>query len=614
MAGKVARVLHSAAMAAPFIDPRDVRFLLYDVLEAEALADRPRYAEHGRATFDAALEVAHDLARDAFLNHNRASDEREPHLENGAVAIIPQVKAAIDAFAGAGFLSAHMDETEGGQQLPWLLSVACMAHFQAANVATVAYPFLTMAAANCIAAFGTPAQKARYMRPMLAGRFYGTMMLTEPQAGSSLSDIRTRATPAPGGLYHLDGDKIFISGGDHEMAENIVHLVLARMAGAPAGAKGLSLFIVPRRHVGADGASGARNGVSLAGLIHKMGYRGTVSTMIKFGETAPCVGELLGPPHQGLGCMFHMMNEARIGVGMGAAMLGYAGYLASLDYARTRTQGRPASEKNPEKPQVPLIQHADIRRMLLAQKSYVEGAFALGLYCARLVDDKATGPTPKAREEAGLLLEILTPVIKAWPSDWCLEANRLAIQIHGGYGYTRDFPVEQHYRDNRLNPIHEGTNGIQALDLLGRKAFIADGAAFELLVREMTVTAMTASLRPALTEYGVALATAVSDWRATTEALGAARVKGQIDLFLANAAVYLDMTGHLAVAWMWLKQALAADAGLANGAADEAADFYRGKLQACRYFFRWELPKGKAQGELLRALDDTCFSANETMF
>ena len=607
-------------MSVPFINPRDVRFVLHELLGAEELALRPRFAAHDRETFDAAIEVAHDLARDLFLNHNRASDEREPRLVEGRVEIIPEVKAAIDAFSAAGFLAAHLDAEHGGQRMPWLVSVACMAHFQAANVGTIAYPFLTMAAANCLNAFGTPAQKARFMTPMLEGRYYGTMMLTEPQAGSSLSDIATRAELGGDGRHRLTGTKIFISGGDHEMAENIVHLVLARIAGAPAGARGLSLFAVPRFLVGEDGTLGPRNGVALAGIIHKMGYRGTVSTIIKLGEAAECVGELVGPAHRGLACMFHMMNEARIGVGMGAIMLGYAGYLASLDYARNRSQGRLPQEKDPAKNPVPIIRHADIKRMLLAQKSYVEGAFALGLYCARLVDDKASAPEEGGRREAALLLDILTPIVKAWPSDWCLEANRLAIQIHGGYGYTRDFPVEQHYRDNRLNPIHEGTNGIQALDLLGRKASMENGAAFELLLREILVTAMTASLRAPLSALGIALAEAASDLRATTEVLHAARDKGEVERFLANATIYLDMAGHIAIAWMWLKQALLAEektAGLdpsPSGSSSSDRAFYAGKLAACRYFFAWELPKTRAQGELLRSLDSTCLLMEDAMF
>ena len=597
-------------MSLPFINPRDVQFVLYELLDVEALSARPRFKDHGRETFDAVLDTAHAIARDKFQPHNRKADLNEPHLVDGKVTIIPEVKPALEAFSEAGFLSAHMDEEEGGLQLPWTVAQACMAFFQGANVGTIAYPFLTMANANLLRAFGTQEQKALYLKPMLEGRYFGTMMLTEPQAGSSLSDVATRAEPQAEGHYKLTGTKIFISGGDHELSENIVHLALARIAGAPPGVKGLSLFLVPRYLVNADGTRGRRNDVVLVGLIEKMGYRGTVSTMIKFGENGDCTGYLVGQANQGLACMFHMMNEARIGVGMGAVMLGYAGYLASLDYARNRPQGRHPQEKDPTKKQVALIEHADIRRMLLAQKSYVEGSFALGLFCARLVDEKATAPDEAAKREAHLLLEILTPVIKAWPSDWCLKANELAIQIHGGYGYTRDFTVEQHYRDNRLNPIHEGTNGIQALDLLSRKVSFENGAAFALLTAEMTKTAEAAKKDATLRAWGEALLAAVADAKATTDTLHVAKDKGQINLFLANATVYLDMIGHLVIAWIWLKQAIAA----APHAVGQEADFYRGKLAACRYFFHWELPKTRAQGELLRSLDSTCLDAAPALF
>jgi butyryl-CoA dehydrogenase len=403
---------------------------------------------------------------------------------------------------------------------------------------------------------------------------------------------------------------MFISGGDHELSENIVHLVLARIAGAPPGVKGLSLFLVPRFVMNADGSRGLRNDVTLAGLVHKMGYRGTVSTILKFGEQGRCLGTLVGPANQGLACMFHMMNEVRIGIGMGAVMLGYAGYLQSLDYARNRPQGRPPAEKDPTRRQVMLIEHADIKRMLLAQKAYVEGAFALGLYCARLVDDKASAPDVSVRRNASLLLEILTPIMKAWPSEWCLEANKLAIQIHGGYGYTRDFPVEQHYRDNRLNPIHEGTNGIQAIDLLGRKVGLENGAAFTLLLSKMTDTARETRASSALAEFGAALEDAIADVRATTDALAAIRDGGKLNLFLANASAYLDMLGHIVLAWMWLRQALVAAHGLDGG----EANFYGGKIAACRYFMRWELPKTRAQGELLRRLDSTCLDMRSELF
>ncbi len=333
---------------------------------------------------------------------------------------------------------------------------------------------------------------------MLEGRYFGTMALSESQAGSSLADITTRAEPQADGTYRLFGRKMWISGGDHDLSENIVHLVLARITGAPAGTRGISLFLVPKHLVAPDGGLGEHNDVALAGINHKMGYRGTVNTAPVFGDGAytpggrpGAVGHLVGAENRGLPVMFTMMNEARIGVGLGATALGYTGYLKSLAYARERLQGR-AAGADPSTAQVPLVEHADVRRMLLAQKSYAEGALALNLYCSRLVDDVASLDDPAGVAEAEKLLGVLTPIAKSWPSQWCLAANDLAIQVLGGAGYTRDFDLELHYRDNRLNPIHEGTHGIQGMDLLGRKVLLDGGAGLGVLLGRMQATATRA--------------------------------------------------------------------------------------------------------------------------
>ena len=384
-------------MSETLLSSRNLAFELYEVLDAEGLTERERFAEHNRETFDAAISTARSIAEKYFAPHNRKNDENEPRYEDGKAILIPDVKPAVDAFLEAGFLNAARSFDAGGMQLPTLLSQACFAHFQSANAASTSYPFLTMGAANLIESFGTEAQKQRFLQPMIEGRFFGTMALTEPHAGSSLSDIRTRAEPAADGSYRLKGNKIFISGGDHPLSENIVHMVLAKLPDAPAGVKGISLFIVPKFLVNEDGSLGARNDVLLAGLFHKMGWRGTTSTALNFGDNGNCVGYLVGQPHQGLSCMFQMMNEARIGVGMGAVMLGYAGYLYSLEYARERPQGRLPDSKDPGTAPVSIIQHADIKRMLLTQKAYVEGAFDLGLYAARLFDDTTTLETDTER-------------------------------------------------------------------------------------------------------------------------------------------------------------------------------------------------------------------------
>jgi alkylation response protein AidB-like acyl-CoA dehydrogenase len=608
----------SAAPHSLTLSRRDLEFLLYEWLDVVTLTTRERHREHTRETFDAALDTTEKIAAAHFAPHNKKSDANEPTFDGERVHLIPEIKTAIEAFAGAGLIAAQHDEALGGMQLPVTIANACMAYFMGANVATAGYPFLTIGNANLLLAHGSEEQIQTWVRPLLEGRFLGTMCLSEPQAGSSLGDIKTRAVLQADGSYRLFGNKMWISGGEHELSDNIVHLVLAKIqhadGSAPLGTKGISLFIVPKKLLNADGSIGERNDIALAGLNHKMGYRGTTNCLLNFGEgkfkplgAAGAVGYLVGAPNKGLACMFTMMNEARIGVGLGATMLGYTGYLHALDYAKNRPQGRPVSSKDPAAAQVAIIEHADVRRMLLAQKSYVEGALALNLYCARLVDGEKTATTAEEKKNATLLLDILTPIAKSWPSQWCLEANHLAIQVHGGYGYTRDYNVEQFYRDNRLNQIHEGTHGIQALDLLGRKVVMDDGAAFKLLATEISRTIATAATHADASPFASALRDALNQLGAVTKTLYAAN---NIDKTLANASVYLEAFGHVVIAWSWLEQFQIA----ANAPGADRDAFYSGKMQACRYFFRWELPKVGPMLALLASIDTTTLDMQPDWF
>ena len=506
-------------------------FLLYDWLKAEQLASRERFAEHSRETFDAVLDTCERIARDKYAPFNRLVDTEEPRFDGEKVILPKATHDAHKAYVDSGMVSAAQDYDEGGMQLPYTIEAAANGFFATASV-SIGSSLLTKGNANLLMVHGTEMQKQVFARNEFGGRFTGTMCLSEPQAGSSLSDITTRALPDGEGSdndplgprFRLRGNKMWISAGEHELAENIVHLVLAKIPGPDGklipGTKGISLFIVPKWLVGTDGKlTGTRNDVALAGLNHKLGWRGTTNTLLNFGEgkypvhstgsgrpEAGAIGYLVGKPHEGLRCMFHMMNEARIGIGMAASCLGLAGYYASLDYAKNRPQGRPVGPagKDAARPQVRIIEHADVKRMLLAQKSYCEGALALQLYCARLVDEQHTAEAAAA-DEARLLLEVLTPIAKSWPSEFCLEANSLAIQIHGGYGYTRDFPVEQYWRDNRLNMIHEGTHGIQAADLRGRKVVMDGGQGLALLAGRINATIERAIQQPHLAEEANAL-------------------------------------------------------------------------------------------------------------
>jgi alkylation response protein AidB-like acyl-CoA dehydrogenase len=590
---------------------RDLEFLLYEWLRVDELTERERFAEHSRETFDAVLDLCEQLATRYFAPHNKKNDANEPTFDGEKVTLIPEVKEAWDAFAEAGLLPMALDERFGGAQLPTAIAQAAIAWFYAANIASSGYLMLTMANANLLAHFGTDEQVEAFLKPMLAGRFSGTMALSETQAGSSLADILTRAEPQDDGTYRLFGSKMWISGAEHELTDNIVNLLLAKIPGGPAGTKGISLFIVPKYLVDADGSIGERNDVVLAGLNHKMGQRGITNTVLNFGEgtftpggRAGAVGYLVGEAHRGITYMFTMMNEARLGVGMGAVALGYTGYLKSVEYARERPQGRPVTAKDPSTPQVPIIEHADVKRMLLAQKAYVEGGMALLLYCATIVDRQHSAQSDAEREQATLLLDMLTPVGKSWPSQWCLAANDLAIQVHGGYGYTREYDVEQHYRDNRLNPIHEGTHGIQSLDLLGRKVTMRGGAGLVAVGHAIaeTVTQATA-LGGETAEYATQLD---ASWQRIAAVTGEMFGSGDIEAAMANSAVYLDAFGHIVVAWMWLQQAVAAHG--------RSGDFYDGKRQATRYFFRYELPKTAPQLDLLASLDRTTLDMRDGWF
>jgi butyryl-CoA dehydrogenase len=607
-------------------------FLLYDWLDVEALQQRSRFTDHSRETFASVMDTCERIAREKYAPFNRLADTEEPWFDGEKVHLPQASHDAAKAYAESGMLAAAQDYEIGGMQLPCVVEMAANSFFSKAGIGIGGGGMLTSGNANLLMVHGTKMQQAVFAKQEFAGRFSGTMCLSEPQAGSSLSDVVTRAVPdgadfeadALGPRYRLRGNKMWISNGEHELSENIIHLVLAKIPGPDgkliAGTRGISLFIVPKKLVGVDGElTGERNDVALAGLNHKLGYRGIPNTLLNFGEgrfpvrgESGAIGYLVGKPHEGLRCMFHMMNEARIAVGLGATMLGYAGYEASLDYARNRPQGRPmgVSGKDVEKPQIPIIQHADVKRMLLAQKSYCEGALALELYCARLVDEQQTAET-EASARAALLLEMLTPIAKSWPSEWCLEANSLAIQVLGGYGYTRDFPVEQYWRDNRLNMIHEGTHGIQGLDLLGRKVVMQDGAGLALLATTVEATITRATAVPALVDHAAALAAALEHLHAATRSAWAT---GNPEEALANATPYLQAFGHTVLAWVWLDVALCArnaQAGVAQGA---PSDLLQGKLAACTYFFHYELPRIGAWLKVVETRDATCRSMNEAWF
>lgn len=600
-------------MTEQLLSREDLAFLLHEVLQVENLTKFPRYQDHSRETFDDVIEVSRQLALDQFAPINRAGDLAEPQLEGETVHLIPELGPALTAYAEAGLVGATADEALGGVQLPHVIHQASFLWFQAANIAAASFPLLTTAAAHLLIEHGSPEQVETYARRMLSGEWFGTMCLSEPSVGSSLADVATVAHPQPDGSYRVVGQKVWISAGEHELSDNIVHLVLARTPHGPPGVRGLSLFIVPKWLPAMNGGAAERNDVRITGLNHKLGYRGIPNTLLTFGEDKGAVGHLVGREGDGLSQMFAMMNEARIGVGAGGAALASAAFRHALAYARERRQGRVPGHKNPDASPVPLVRHADVRRMLLASKSYAEGSIALVLFAATLLDTSRYSEDPQERTRALQLLDVLTPVVKSWPSEWGLRTTDLAIQVLGGAGYTRDHPVEQYYRDSRLNPIHEGTTGIQAIDLLGRKVRQQDGVGLKVLREAIAETATTVDELAAAAPSGSESAAELLEWTASLSAQAdrlvevTARVWAarEPERALADASTYLEACGHIVIAWMWLQQAIAAHG--------RTGAFYEGKRAAARYFLTRELPLADTwfdvldmRDDLLVDLDDTC--------
>jgi len=581
---------------------RNLRFLLHEVLDLEGLTRFPYFADHDRASFDGVLDTAEQMGIDLLAPAFQAMDVEQPALVDGRVKVHPLVRTVMREWGEGGWISAHAPAALGGQQLPGTLLAAVRGLFAAYNYSASVYPALTAGAAQLLISFGSRELIERYVPRMFSGEWQGTMALTEPQAGSSLADLRTLATPAEDGTWRIRGQKIFISCADHDGAENVVNLLLARTEGAPPGLKGISLFVVPRRRIGEGGVL-VDNDVAVASVFHKLGYRGAPITQLALGERGDCHGWLVGERHHGLKYMFQMMNEARIDVGMAAAAIASAAYHHSLAYARERPQGRPATDRDPASPPIPIVEHADVKRMLLFQRAVVEGSLGVILRAAHYADLERVLEDGEARERASLLLGLLTPVAKSYPSEMGILAVSQGLQCLGGYGYCAEFPLEQHYRDIRIHAIHEGTTGIQALDLLGRKVVMQGGRPFLLFLEEVRATIERARGTATLSAEADELAATLATLEQVTAHLTGLAVAGEIELFLADATLYLELFGLVAVAWQWLEQAVVAER--ARRAPLDGADalFYEAKLVTFRYFFGYELPRSAGLAKRLLAAD-----------
>lgn len=595
-----------------FAGVRNLQFMLYEVLDCERLTGYSYFEDHGRESFDLILNTATKIAQRLLRPNLRNMDQHPPELIDGRVRVLPIVRDFMRECGEGGWISATAPYETGGQQLPQVLKASFSFIFAAANYSASVYPMLTTGAAHLIEVFGSDELKQTYIPKMFSGEWQGTMALTEPQAGSSLADVVTRAEPTDQDYYRITGQKIFISGGDHDAVENIVHLTLAKIKGAPSGVKGISLFVVPRLRPTIAGDL-EPNDVSVAGIFHKLGYRGCPITQLSFGESNDCRGWLVGKPNEGLAQMFQMMNESRIEIGLGAAGIASAAYYASLEYAKERPQGRRPGIKDPTSAPVPIIQHADVKRMLLFQKAAVEGSLALLLQCALYDDYKRVSGT-EDRERFALLLDLLTPVAKTYPSEMGIHTCSQALQVLGGYGYCDEFPMEQFYRDCRIHPIHEGTTGIQGIDLLGRKVVMNNGRAYRLYLEEVRKAIRSAEADPIVAPYAQRLQEVMEKLQGVTDHLLRISRSGGLELFLADSTVYLELFGITAVSWQWLIMGLAAAKALEKGSTMAETTFYQGKIQTMKYFFHYELVKSEGLVQRLLETDGLTVETNEAHF
>lgn len=577
-------------MATTYFSKRNLHFLLHEVFKAEELAKYDYFSAHDKETFNMVLDSAIYIA-DTIMHPNlKDVDRNQPELKDGKVTVHPRIREFLKAMGDAGLIGAGFSFDHGGQQVPELISSAVGFILMAANNGMM-YTGLTSGAAHLITAFGTPELSEFYVPNMLAGTWQGTMALTEPQAGSSLSDVTTSATPLPDGSYKINGQKVFISAGDHDAADNIIHLMLARIVGAPKGTKGISLFVVPKYRLDEQGNT-VDNDVQSTGVYHKLGQKGVPAMHLTMGSNDNTIGYIVGEPHQGLRYMFQMMNEARIGVGMTAAAIATAAYYSALQYARERPQSRRLNDKNLlDAPQTPIINHPDVRRMLLFQKAVTEGSLSLLLEAARLYDISEVAEGDE-KENAFLLLDLLMPVAKSYPSEMGVQSVSQSLQTFGGYGFTEDFPVEQLYRDIRITPIYEGTTGIQAQDLLGRKMTQKGGKAPQLLFAEIGKTIREASTHDELKPYAQQLGAELKRTQEVVESLTPHAMNGDTERYLADATLFLELFGIVVVAWQWLKQSVVAKQAMLtqNPQGNELA-FYEGKIHTMKFFFHYEVPK-----------------------
>ena len=588
-------------MADKYVDIDTLKYLLYDVHELEKLLERERFIDHDKESLDMFLDSSKDFADRELFPYFKEMDENPAFHKDGQVYVHKQVETMMKKGGELGFISSSFDYEVGGLQIPLMASTASSYILDAANNHLPGYAGLTQGAAELIIHFAKKDLLDKYVPDMLAGNWGGTMCLTEPQAGSSLSDIVTKATPNENGYYNISGQKIFISAGDNQYLDNIVHLVLARVEGAPKGTKGISLFIVPKNRKLDDGSLEPNDVTSVADF-QKMGQKGYCTTHLGFGDKEDCRGWLVGEENNGLSCMFVMMNAARIGVGRAASAIASAAYYASLQYANERPQGRKLSsdgKKNVEESQSLIIEHPDVRRMLLLQKAVVEGSMSLVLLAAKYYDLESTAQSKEEKIKYNTLLEMIIPVVKTYPSDAGAYSVNNGLQVLGGYGFCSDFILQQYYRDIRISAIYEGTTGIQSQDLLGRKITMNNGEGLKLLLEEIIKTITKASNYPELKEYCDSLSKKIKLSEKILQSLMPYALKGDFEKYLADASIFMEFFSLVIVGWNWLEIAANSQEALKNGDKKYSEIFYKSKIETMKYFFEYELPKTIGHSEII---------------
>ena len=588
-------------MSKKYVDLETLKYILYDIHKLEELLSRERFQEHDMESLNLFIDSVKDFSDRELYPYLQEMDANPAYHKDGTVIVHEQVQKVMHQSGEMGIISACFDYEDGGLQMPISAFQAAVYIMDAANNHLPGYPSLTLGAAELIIEFGSQVLKDKYVPNMLAGVWGGTMCLTEPQAGSSLSDVVTKATPTIDGYYKITGQKIFISGGDYKGAENIVHLVLARIEGAPKGTKGISLFVVPKNRLKEDGTL-EYNDVMTVADFQKMGQKGYCTTHLGFGDSDDCRGWLVGEEHKGLAQMFLMMNGARIAVGRGAAAIAMAAYRTSLQYANERPQGRKLSadgKKNPTEKQSLIIEHPDVRRMLLLQKSIVEGSLSLVLLASKYQDILTTATSKEEKEKYHLLLEMIIPIVKTYPSEAGAESVDNGLQVLGGYGFCTDFTLQQYYRDIRISALYEGTTGIQSQDLLGRKVPMQNGKGLELLSAEIVKTIIAANNEDELKPYGKILGDKLELSQKILSHLMPFALKGNYERYLADANLFMEYMSIVVLSWLWLEMAVDAKKALGNSDRKFSETFYESKVHTMKFYFKYELPKTNSLAESL---------------